>query len=290
MAGPKVSICIPAYKQPDYLRRALQSIFIQSFDDYEVVITDDSPDDSVAKVVKEFQSEKLKYYKNKSQKGSPENWNEAVSLATGEYIKILHHDDWFSEKDSLYEFVKMLDENPNSDFAFSASSNYGPEMKLKFVHVPSEKQLNKLRHNHNYLFLGNFVGAPSATIYRSKVNRKFDSRLKWVVDIDFYISVLKDNNNFIFCSKPLVCITNGAPSQVTSECTGNKSIELFEWLYLYLKIRKEQIPGYGHIKFFWDLFKKFKVKSVNELYDLGLMPPISAEISMIILVQSFFRR
>jgi len=43
----EISICIPAYKNVGFLERLLHSISIQSFADYEVVITDDSPDDSV---------------------------------------------------------------------------------------------------------------------------------------------------------------------------------------------------------------------------------------------------
>ena len=45
MAEPiLISICIPAYKHPDFLKRLLDSISIQSFRDFEVIISDDSPD------------------------------------------------------------------------------------------------------------------------------------------------------------------------------------------------------------------------------------------------------
>jgi glycosyltransferase involved in cell wall biosynthesis len=274
LSHPKVSICIPTYKQPDFFRRALQSVFIQSFDDYEVIITDDSPDESVEHVVKGFQPNiKLKYYKNKERKGSPENWNEAIRLASGEYIKILHHDDWFPDKNSLIEFVKMLDENPNADFAFCSSLVCGPDQKVKYLHLPTEKQLNKLKSNPSYLFPKNIVGAPSATIYRSKLNKKFDTKLKWVVDIDFYISVLKDNKNFIFCPNPLVCTTDGASHQVTNECQNDKNIELFEWFYLYDKIKKYPSIDFRNFIFFWDILYKYKVRSIYEIKELGIQSP-----------------
>ena len=44
----KVSICVPAYKNPVGVERLLESVKVQSFTDYEVVVTDDSPDGSVA--------------------------------------------------------------------------------------------------------------------------------------------------------------------------------------------------------------------------------------------------
>ena len=48
----KVSICVPAYKNPVGVERLLGSIKVQSFTDYEVVVTDDSPDGSVEEVVR----------------------------------------------------------------------------------------------------------------------------------------------------------------------------------------------------------------------------------------------
>ena len=45
--SPLISICIPAYKRIDYLQKLLDSISIQTFKDYEVIVTDDSPDESV---------------------------------------------------------------------------------------------------------------------------------------------------------------------------------------------------------------------------------------------------
>ena len=282
--NPKVSICIPTYQQPDFLRRTLKSVFAQSFEDYEVIITDDSPNDAVEKVVKEFQpNSKLKYYRNIERKGSPKNWNEAIRHASGEYIKFLHHDDWFSNKDSLQKFVKMLDDNPGADFAFCSSFAHSPDDSLLFVHTPSRRQLSKLRRDPEHLFPNNFIGAPSATIYRNKANQYFDNRIKWIVDIDFYLSLLRRNNIFAFCQEPLICITTGAASQVTSECANNKSVQLFEWLYLFKKLSTGSAPHFRQLKFILHLLIKYRVKSVNEIIEAGVEPPIPAAIRVMIL-------
>ena len=186
--APKVSICIPAYKQPDYLRRTLQSIMMQDYTDYEVIITDDSPDDSVAGVVAEFKEiVKNGYHKNVARMGAPENWNEAIRRASGEYIKILHHDDWFTRKDSLRKFVTMLDEDTSADFAFCATYQCDADQNITYLHHPNESQLAELKKNALVLFNGNFIGSPSTTIFRRRSDVSFDGKLKWVVDIDFYI-------------------------------------------------------------------------------------------------------
>ena len=65
MKNPIISICIPAYKRIDYLKRLLCSIEIQKFKDYEVIISDDSNDHSVAALLKEFNGRfEIKYFKN----------------------------------------------------------------------------------------------------------------------------------------------------------------------------------------------------------------------------------
>lgn len=276
LTPPKVSICIPTYKQPSLFKRTLNSVFIQDYKDYEVIITDDSTDDCIKEIIKEFPDfEKLSYIKNEKRKGSPDNWNEAIDHAKGEYIKILHHDDWFSSKKSLANFVGLLDNNILADFAFSSSEVYGPNQVFKYLYKPKQEQINKLKIGVDYLFPRNFIGCPSSTIYRRKTNGKFDSRLKWVVDLDFYISILRENNNFVFCPEPLVCITEDSPHQVTRECAGDKKIEVFEWIYLYNKIGQNHRYNYDHIHFIYELLDNYNVMTLQELIELGIEPPIS---------------
>ena len=64
MKNPIISICIPAYKRIDYLKRLLWSIEIQKFKDFEVIISDDSNDHSVEELIKEFKGRfEIKYFK-----------------------------------------------------------------------------------------------------------------------------------------------------------------------------------------------------------------------------------
>ena len=82
---PKVSICIPTYKQVDYLRKTLDSVLLQDFHDYELIISDDSSDDSVENLLREFDFKgKLNYFRNSVALGSPANWNYSIKQAKGE--------------------------------------------------------------------------------------------------------------------------------------------------------------------------------------------------------------
>ena len=261
-----VSICIPTYKLADHLRKALNSILIQTHKNYEVIITDDTPDSSIEDVYNEFKDQMtIKYYRNDQRKGSPENWNEAMRRAQGEYIKILHHDDWFPEKDSLAKFVSMLDRNQKADFAFSSSANFTPDGKLHSIHQAGRYKLFVLRKNPKILYAGNFIGAPSATIFRKKINLYFDPQFKWVVDYDFYLRVLEMNNNFEYSAEPLIAISMESPEKVTADCLDNKEVEIGEYLKLVQKNNSTNVLNFFQYIYVWYLLDKFKIKNLEDV-------------------------
>lgn len=288
---PKVSICIPAYKQPDSIMRTLESIRIQNFLNFEVVVSDDTPDDSVYRSCEKFSTcFSIKYFRNNKSLGSPGNWNRAVAAASGEYIKIMHHDDYFTDSNSLGSFVALLDEHPLAGFAFSGSNNVDKNGLLCFVHYAKKKQVEALRNNRNVLFFGNFVGAPSATIYRRNLGVRFDENLKWVVDLDFYYAILRVNSDFSYTEKPLVSVCVSGDNRVTYECENNKCVEIYEWFYFYKKLRSADPHGFCYFNFFWNLLKKYKVSSLGEISACGVNAPVPGYVEHILCCLEIFNR
>ncbi|MGZ4055250.1 MAG: glycosyltransferase family 2 protein, partial [Bacteroidia bacterium] len=201
---PKVSICIPTYMQVEHLRKTLDSVKEQCFTDYELIVSDDSTDDSVKNLLQEFDfKEKIKYYKNEPSLGSPANWNFSISKAAGEYIKIIHHDDHFTSKESLEKYVKFLDNNPASSFAFSGTEIDLIALKTKKTNKCSKQKLSKISKAPDILFFSNYIGAPSATIFRNGKNIIFDTQLKWLVDVDWYIQMIQDNPEIVNTTETL---------------------------------------------------------------------------------------
>ena len=95
MSEVKVSICIPTYNQVEYLKKCIQSILAQDYLDYEIVISDDSTNDTVKSYIDSLNlNQKISYYRNSPSLGTPENWNHAISKAKGKYIKVLHSNRW----------------------------------------------------------------------------------------------------------------------------------------------------------------------------------------------------
>ena len=229
-AMPRLSVCIPAYNQVEHLKQTIDSILRQTYTDYEVIITDDSRNDMVKNFIDSYDVPgKIKYYKNKEQLGTPENWNEAIRKSSGEYIKILHHDDWLNYDDSLEKYVALLDKNPGTDFAFSATQAIDPR-KSNWVHSITAGDLEGLRDNPLLLYQNNLIGAPSNCIFR-RGKLLFDPKLKWLVDIEFYIRQLTANKNIAYTNE-LLSVTFLAEGRVSDFCADNKEVEVFEYLYV----------------------------------------------------------
>ena len=268
---PRISICIPTYCQIDYLRQTLNSVQIQTYEDYEIIISDDSPNDLVEQLVKTFDfGNKLTYYRNTVQLGSPENWNACIKKAKGNYIKLLHHDDRFTHPDSLSVLARMLDENPEASFAFCGSLVKSASNQNGRVHKATDKQLELLIKNPENLFFGNFIGAPSATIYRSNLGLEYDTDMKWLVDVDFYIRVLQINGHFAYSPKTLITTTSGALHQVTETCQNSVKTDFFEHFLLYKKISAKLNDNSRVRKKWFAMFEKYQIFNQNDLLKNGI--------------------
>jgi glycosyltransferase involved in cell wall biosynthesis len=267
---PGVSLCIPTYNQVDSLRKVLDSVAAQDFGDYEIIVTDDSPGDSISQLLREYSFKgEVRYFKNSVRKGSPENWNQAIRHASGDYIKVLHHDDWFTESDSLSKYVSLLEDAPEADFAFSATRIVDYRDGSTRLHLPSAEQLERLRFEPTSLFMGNFVGSPSATLYRNSSMQWYDKNLKWLVDVDFYIRLLQGNNSFVYSREVLIATLDESPNSVTSECQSNPLIGALEYCYLFEKI-KDNLPEANRKQYVSYLDERLEISNVVSVRQIRL--------------------
>lgn len=263
---PKVSICIPAYNQVEYLRKTLRSVIEQTFTDYEVIISDDSTDNAVENLLKEFNfKNKLTYFRNAPALGSPANWNASILKAKGEFIKILHHDDFFIGPESLRKFVGLLENNPKASFAFSGTEINLLKLKTKKLHTCSDKKLSAIKRSPEMLFFANYIGAPSATIFRKKDLILFDIKMKWLVDVDWYIQMIKNNSHIVHTKEALICTIHGATGQVTQSVISDKQTQISEHVYLYSKLAKSDPDPNKFSIFFQILFNKYNIQNIDDL-------------------------
>jgi glycosyltransferase involved in cell wall biosynthesis len=278
MKNELISICIPTYNQTHLLKKTLESILSQTYTNYEVIVSDDSTTDDVFNLIGKYDFKgKINYYRNNIPLGSPANWNNAIKKASGSYIKILHHDDWFSNPNSLLEFITEADKHPDTTFFFSATESCNQNKKKYYI--PNKNKINKIRNSPLLLMTGNIIGAPSVTFFK-KNNELFDEEIKWLVDLDFYIRMIRKNHDFIFINKPLICVSAGANHQITNSCKNSK-VEFTEWFYIYNKHKDGKNFTLAEIIYLLKLIYKYKINSIADLKELT---PIQNERILTILI------
>ena len=133
---PLFSICVPLYRTPEaFLRRLIASVQAQTYDNWELCLADGSEGEETERLVESCRAEdKRIYYHHLTENlGIAENTNAAFSLAKGEWIGLLDHDDILAP-DALYEVLAAAGEGPARA---SLVKDYGsnPWMKLKKAQV-----------------------------------------------------------------------------------------------------------------------------------------------------------
>src|SRR5690349_581871 len=91
--NPLISICIPAYNNEAYIAETISSVLSQTYSVFEIIIVDDCSTDNTVEVVRKFNDHRIRFYQNEKNLGMHGNWNRALSLAKGEYVKLLCGDD-----------------------------------------------------------------------------------------------------------------------------------------------------------------------------------------------------
>src|SRR3972149_6389718 len=111
---PVVSIGLPVYNGENYIEKAINSILSQTFKDFELIISDNASTDNTMEICKilSVKDRRIRYYRNKKNRGAAWNFNRVFQLARGKYFQWACHDDvWIP---TLVErCVEVLDNMPD---------------------------------------------------------------------------------------------------------------------------------------------------------------------------------
>jgi len=223
----KVSVVIPTYNRAEFLKRAIESVFKQTFQDFELIIVDDGSTDKTKEVVNSFWSDKIKYIYQENSGGAARPKNTGIKVATGEYIAILDDDDeWLPEK--LEKQVRFLDEHPEIDIV---GCNYLINGKKEY-RIPEYKDVLKR------ILETDDMGTGSIMVYRRKVFDNvglFDENLRSSQDKEMRIRLAQEHR-FGFVREPLAIYYTGHDN-ISSLGLSTEEREK-DWEYLYNKYKK----------------------------------------------------
>ncbi len=104
---PRIAVVVPCYNHQRFVRRALQSVFEQTYQQIELVVIDDGWTDATAELARQALAGSPFPYRfvTRSNQGAAATINEEVGLSTAPYINVLNSDDWFHE-DRLASMVR----------------------------------------------------------------------------------------------------------------------------------------------------------------------------------------
>lgn len=176
MTTHKLSVAIPTHDMPNkqyFFRRCLDSLWYQTFQDFEIVVTDNSDDDGILEVCDWYRTG-IRYIKNPN-KGMAQNTNEAIRQSEGELIKILYMDDFMEHEESLEGLVKKIQDQM---WLVSGCIHTTDGINRLRPHVP--------RYNKRIVEGENTIGSPSVLTIRNKDPLLFDENMTWLLDCDLY--------------------------------------------------------------------------------------------------------
>lgn len=129
-AIPAVSVIIPTYNRATLLYDAINSVFAQSYTNFELIVVDDGSTDNTDAIIKAFKEERLIYVRQEN-KGRSAARNKALALARGRYIAFLDSDDLYLP-DKLKRQVSYMDAHPKIGMLYTSAQcidEHGEQLK-----------------------------------------------------------------------------------------------------------------------------------------------------------------
>jgi len=189
--NPLVTIIIISYNHNEYINDAIESVYQQSYDNFELLVIDNDSKDGTAGTLKKLsQKYDFKFIKQRNI-GAPRTLNKYIPECRGIYIKSFSGDDYL-HKDYLIEMVSFMEDNPFFGMAY-----------CRTIFVNKNKEDISLNNNKRYksgnvfkelIFKKYHPPAPSY-IFRKDILIElglFDCRLKYIEDFYILLSISKE--------------------------------------------------------------------------------------------------
>lgn len=198
--SPLISIVIPTYNTPiKLLKELIESIKNQTYTNWELCIADGhSTNQKTIEYLKEINDgNKIKVNFLEENYMISGNTNEAIKIASGEFVALMDHDDLI-EPDALFEFVKLLNEDEDLDFIYTDEDKISEDSKTYSApHFKPDFSIDNLRC---YNYITHF-----SLIRRSLFDEigLFDSKCDGAQDYDMFLRIVDHTQKIGHIAKPL---------------------------------------------------------------------------------------
>jgi len=256
----KVSIGLPVYNGAKTIEKTINSILVQTFKEFELIISDNASDDETNRICKKFllKDSRIKYTRQPNNIGGIPNFEFVLKKAKGRYFKWIGADDWISP-DFLEVNLQALHSNPNYVASTSPNCFLGDENNFKkyvnFHLVGKPKERFVMFFQNAFISHGTFHSLIRTEIIKN-YEQFYSSGLVWdwtvhlfllskgeinrtkqgLVVLGFGISSSKDSWKKLR-QKPLEIFI---PLYYFSKYTLSliKNLNYYEWAYVFVKLLK----------------------------------------------------
>lgn len=180
----KVSVIIPVYNREVMIKKAINSVLDQTFNDFEVIVVDDGSVDRTKEAVADIKDARVKYF-HKENGGVSSARNLGIKEAKGEYICFLDSDDYYDPK-KIEKQVEVLNKNADVDACYhlpcvvdESGNQLRPKSKERYI-IKDGYIIESLLKRDIFLFIWTLM-------VKRDVARKlmFNEEMRTAEDIDF---------------------------------------------------------------------------------------------------------
>lgn len=205
---PTVSVIIPSYNHEPYIEECLESVLHQTFQDFEIVITDDGSTDGTVEKIMRFTDPRIKIFRHTKNQGACIAANNCLNNAQGQYIAMLSSDDvWMPEK--LQIQVDFLRAHPEIHAVFSKIHWIDEESKpindpdFFYKDVFNVENRSRFEWLYHFFYGGNCLCHPSSLIRREVYDEvgQFNPCMANLPDFDLWVRLCLHYEIFVLDQK-----------------------------------------------------------------------------------------
>jgi glycosyltransferase involved in cell wall biosynthesis len=203
--SPLVSICMPTYNAARWIRDAIDSALAQTWEDFELIISDNASTDSTLKIARSYSDPRIRVVPSARNVGFVLNHNRLVKLSAGSYIKFLHADDALAPT-CVEQMVRLALEDERIGLVFAPRETVIYDQSGKeWARMISRKheqfgQLDRINEGRplflEILFAGlaeNWIGEPSTVLVARTAFERcglFNPFMRQTMDLEAWLRVL----------------------------------------------------------------------------------------------------
>ncbi|HLA12091.1 MAG TPA: glycosyltransferase family 2 protein [Pyrinomonadaceae bacterium] len=240
-----VSICLTTFNRAAVLPPTLDSILVQTFGDFELIISDDCSTDETRDVCEDYRSRdrRIRYFRNAKNLSMPGNLNAAISKASGDYIANLHDGDVY-RVDLIARWKEALDSETDTPFVFNAYKAKLSDGSVRLFCEPFTGRIpGEYIGTHYFRTLTSCVwGTVMARASTYREHGQFDSRFGFISDVDMWLRLVK-RSAAAYVSEPLITIAEREPNHPFAHQSWQHLFWQFGIYYEHVNEYRSLYPG-----------------------------------------------